>query len=164
MGSAKKVENHRDHMERDPAVADAIEKGRGTGRATIKSVVSAGAAPAAEEDCGEPSRISIRKLGTTSFRSALTGMTSRARAYCAKSPDATPRRSGACRRSLRRGRRAQRPQGVADGRSRISSRRPIAPYPTGSSTTTGIGMSGQERTTGSQRCVDRNCAPAWSGT
>ena len=25
-----------DHMERDPAVADAIEKGRGTGRATIR--------------------------------------------------------------------------------------------------------------------------------
>jgi hypothetical protein len=35
--------------------------------------------------CGEPSRISIRKLGITSSRSGIAdrGMTSRARAYCA---------------------------------------------------------------------------------
>ena len=38
----------------------------------------------AGRDCGEPSRISIRKLGITSFRSGFAdqGMTSRARAYC----------------------------------------------------------------------------------
>jgi hypothetical protein len=38
----------------------------------------------AGRDCGEPSRVSIRKLGITSFRSGFAdqGMTSRARAYC----------------------------------------------------------------------------------